>query len=65
MSADRQPKGSYRSRITVTLDNMASFTELSGDTNPIHMDRESAHGYGHPEQMAYAGLLLAEPGRMT
>ena len=43
---------------------MEAFANLSGDTNPIHMDRESAHGFGHPEQMAYAGLLLAEVSRI-
>lgn len=64
MNADREPNGSYRSRITVTPDRMEAFTQLSGDTNPIHMDRESARGHGHPEQMAYAGLLLAEVSRI-
>ena len=43
---------------------MTAFAELSGDTNPIHMDRDSAHGFGHPDQMAYAGLLLAEVSRI-
>ena len=64
MSADREPDTRYRSRITVTPDGMEAFTELSGDTNPIHMDRESARDFGHPEQMAYAGLLLAEVSRI-
>ena len=64
MNADREPNSRYRSRITVTPDRMEAFTQLSGDTNPIHMDRGSAHDFGHPEQMAYAGLLLAEVSRI-
>ena len=64
MNADREPGHSYRSRISVTPQRMAAFAELSGDNNPIHMDRESARGFGHPEQIAYAGLLLAEVSRI-
>ena len=64
MNADREPNSRYRSRITVTPERMAAFAELSGDTNPIHVDRESAHCFGHPDQMAYAGLLLAEVSRI-
>ncbi len=43
---------------------MTAFADLSGDTNPIHVDRRSALGFGHPDQMAYAGLLLAEVSRI-
>ncbi|MDE2875374.1 MAG: MaoC/PaaZ C-terminal domain-containing protein [Gemmatimonadota bacterium] len=64
MNAGREPSHTHRSRITVTPDRMAAFTALSGDTNPIHMDRQSARDFGHPEQMAYAGLLLAEVSRI-
>lgn len=64
MNAGLEPDPCYRSRITVTPDRMLAFTELSGDTNPIHMDRQSARDFGHPEQMAYAGLLLAEVSRI-
>lgn len=64
MNADPDSITRHRSRITVTPDRMAAFTELSGDTNPIHMDRRSAKDFGHPEQMAYAGLLLAEVSRI-
>ena len=64
MTDGREPGDRHRSRITVTPARMAAFTELSGDTNPIHMDRRSAVDFGHPEQMAYAGLLLAEVSRI-
>ena len=64
MNADREPDPCHRSRITVTPERMASFAELSGDTNPIHMAHRSAQDFGHPEQMAYAGLLLAEVSRI-
>lgn len=64
MKADREPNSRHRSRITVTPDRMAAFTELSGDTNPIHMDHRSARDFGHPGQMAHAGLLLAEVSRI-
>ena len=64
MNADRDSNSRHRSRITVTPDRMAAFTALSGDTNPIHMDHRSAQDFGHPEQMAYAGLLLAEVSRI-
>ncbi len=63
-NADREPGRCHQSRITVTPDRMSGFTELSGDTNPIHMDHQSAQDFGHPEQMAYAGLLLAEVSRI-
>ena len=64
MNADPDSNSRHRSRITVTPDRMAAFTELSGDTNPIHMGDQSAQDFGHPEQMAYAGLLLAEVSRI-
>ncbi len=64
MNADSEPSSRHRSRITVTPERMAAFAELSGDTNPIHMDDRSARDFGHPEQMAYAGLLLAEVSRI-
>lgn len=64
MNADRDSVGRYRSRITVTPEKMTAFADLSGDTNPIHVDRGSALDFGHPDQMAYAGLLLAEVSRI-
>ena len=43
---------------------MLAFAELSGDTNPIHVDAESARGSGFSGRVAYAGVLLAEVSRI-
>ena len=52
------------SRITVDEASMLAFAELSGDTNPIHVDAESARGSGFSGRVAYAGVLLAEVSRI-
>ena len=43
---------------------MRSFELLSGDTNPIHVDDESARRFGYAKRVAYAGILLAEISRI-
>ena len=52
------------SRITVDEDAMRAFEVLSGDTNPIHVDDESARRFGFSRRVAYAGILLAEISRI-
>lgn len=55
----------FTSEITVDDVRMCKFAELSGDTNPIHLDDTSAHRFGYPKTVAYAGVLLAEVSRIV
>lgn len=43
---------------------MRAFSELSGDTNPIHMDRAAARRSGFRARVAHGALLLAEVSRV-
>lgn len=52
------------SRLTLDETSMRAFAELSGDTNPIHVDGDRARRSGFPRRVAYAGLLLAEVSRI-
>lgn len=65
MNADRKSGPRHRSRITVTAERMAAFAELSGDTNPIHMDPLSAQDFGHPDQLGAAASGAFEARWMT
>ena len=64
MAANHQFNDRYISRIVVGEENMRDFAELSGDQNPIHVDDDSAHRFGFPRRVAYAGVLLAEISRI-
>ncbi|MDE2654889.1 MAG: MaoC/PaaZ C-terminal domain-containing protein [Gemmatimonadota bacterium] len=64
MTPKLQVKDLRTSRLTVDEASMRAFAELSGDTNPIHVDGDSARSAGFPRRVAYAGLLLAEVSRL-
>ena len=64
MNPDIHLNETITSRITVDEAAMSAFAELSGDTNPIHMDDESARRFGYSGQVGYAGVLLAEVSRI-
>ena len=42
----------------VTEEKVRKFLEVSGDTNPLHMDDEYARAKGHPGRVVY-GMLTA------
>ena len=42
----------------VTEEKVRKFLEISGDTNPLHMDDEYARAKGHPSRVVY-GMLTA------
>ena len=44
--------------VTVTNSMMEHFLTLSGDTNPLHVDRGYAIAYGFPDRVVY-GLLTS------
>lgn len=48
----------------MTDSRVRSFGELSGDTNPIHLDREAARRSGFRDRVAHGALLLAEVSRV-
>lgn len=45
--------------IDVTEQHVAAFAELSGDTNPLHMDARVAHAAGFPRRVAHGMLALS------
>ena len=64
MTSDLQVNDLATFRLTLDEASMRAFAELSGDTNPIHVDGDSARRSGFPRRIAYAGLLLAEVSRI-
>ena len=44
----------------VNADEIAEFAKLSGDFNPLHMDRDYAHNAGYQGQVAHGFLLGAK-----
>jgi 3-oxoacyl-[acyl-carrier protein] reductase len=55
---------SASTRVTVTPALAAEFAELSGDSNPIHLDPEQARAFGHAKPLAHAAFLLAVVSRL-
>lgn len=45
-------------QVKVTQEMQDSFAKLSGDYNPLHIDREFAKANGHPDVVVY-GMLTA------
>jgi 3-oxoacyl-[acyl-carrier protein] reductase len=50
--------------MTVTEARVRAFGELSGDTNPIHMEEDAARRAGFRKRVAHGALLLAEVSRI-
>jgi len=48
-------------RATLAVDEalIARFADLSGDHNPIHVDRAAAGAFGYPRQVAHGAILMA------
>lgn len=55
---------SAAARVTVTPAVAAGFAELSGDSNPIHLDAAQARAFGHPQPVAHGAFLLAVVSRL-
>jgi 3-oxoacyl-[acyl-carrier protein] reductase len=55
---------SAAARVTVTPAVAAGFAELSGDSNPIHLDAEQARAFGHPQPVVHGAFLLAVVSRL-
>lgn len=55
---------SATARVTITPAVAAGFAELSGDSNPIHLDPEQARAFGHPHPVAHGAFLLALVSRL-
>ena len=55
---------SAAARVTVTPAVAAGFAELSGDSNPIHLDADAARAFGHPQPVAHGAFLLAVVSRL-
>jgi 3-oxoacyl-[acyl-carrier protein] reductase len=51
-------------RVTITGAVAAGFAELSGDSNPIHLDVGQARAFGHPQPVAHGAFLLAVVSRL-
>lgn len=45
--------------VTVTEEMQRAFTELTGDVNPLHTDREYAEGAGYRDRVVYGMLTSA------
>jgi len=43
---------------------VGQFSDLSGDRNPIHVDRDAARAHGFPRAVAHGGILIAEVSRV-
>ncbi len=56
--ADLAVGAGARFEAVVSEDAMRRFAELSGDTNPLHLDDEFARGRGFPGRVAF-GLLTS------
>lgn len=50
---------------TVTDEDMAAFTRLSGDTAPLHMDEAFAVSKGFEDRVVYGALLSAQLSRLV
>src|SRR5262245_48784873 len=55
---------SATARVTITPAVAAAFAELSGDSNPIHLDPAQARSFGHPRPPAHGAFLLAVMSRV-
>lgn len=45
-------------KVNITANMLDSFKELSGDTNPMHMEDSYAHAHGYESRLVY-GMLTA------
>lgn len=45
-------------QVSITEDKVKDFRSLTGDENPLHVDRDYANSKGHPETVVY-GMLTA------
>jgi 3-hydroxybutyryl-CoA dehydratase len=48
----------------VTDEDMEAFARLSGDRNPVHLDRRAAMDRGYQEPLVYGALLVARLSRL-
>lgn len=55
---------SATARVVITPAVAGGFAELSGDSNPIHLDPEQARAFGHPQPVAHGAFLLAVVSRL-
>jgi acyl dehydratase len=46
----------YSKRFSFSFDQVRKFAELSGDTNPVHLDREYATGLGFADTIVHGFL---------
>lgn len=56
--ADLSPGISYSFQISVTAQMMDQFEKLSGDSNPLHTERDFALSHGYRDRVVY-GMLTA------
>ncbi len=49
----------------VSKEEMAAFSKLSGDRNPLHLDGEFAKSKGYPGPVVYGALLVAKVSRIV
>lgn len=50
--------------VEITEEAMNLFAQLSGDTNPLHMDEETARRQGFPRRVAHGALLMSYLSRL-
>lgn len=55
----------YGLRQVLTADLMTAFRDLSGDDNPMHLDRQFAMKHGFLDRIAYGNLLGAMLSRLV
>ena len=53
----------HETHLTITNDQIHAFAELSGDTNPIHLDPTAAKAAGFKDTVAHGALLTAAISR--
>lgn len=64
MSARFVPGTKYTVQVTIDRTLVQRFAELSGDSNAIHTDEQTARLYGHPKPVAHGAILVALISRL-
>lgn len=51
--------------VEITEKMVHAFTEISGDTNPLHIDQDYAQSNGYPDRVVYGGVTASFYSRLA